>query len=619
MINMGKEKARQYQWDAFNKTANHIRSSADPALIVVATGGGKSCIAAMLAKRCDDVGMKMLLLARQGELVEQDSDWMWRLMAKNSIFSASLNKKSKTFGIICGTEGTVVNALHYSPDNEIDLSDFVADIIVCDEAHQVPIEDLENDEPKTKYGKIITEFYNRNPKLRVIGLTGSPFRGVEPIVGKFWKKEIINISERFLTDNGYLKPVIFGFGHDDVEYDLSSLKHSSNEGIRDYSAKELQEMESLILSSETTTHKIMREVESVMSERGGVALVTCAGRKHCEEAAKNLNKKDYGIITTDTTDREREQILKKAKNEEIKYLFQIGCLTTGIDIPAINTIVILRNIGSLTLLVQLIGRGLRPHITDDEQRKEFFGSEEHEVQKRLDIIAVSASPDCLVLDYSGTMHEMGELYQNPILEQAELQRARQNKDLITCPSCGTENSPYARRCIGESLSSTDKRCEFFWQSRKCESCGTENDTAARECRSCNAQLIDPNAKLTNKHYTENDYINVLRMDMRLTSNGEGVLIEYYLENGDKATEVYWPHSKNKIAKKMWIVKFVYQHVNGRDWQKRVIEMKSAAQIVKMKAVFNTPSKITHRRNDKGKSIIHKKIFLSGREVIESES
>ncbi len=603
MINMGKEKARDYQWRAFNEIANHIRTSGDPAIATMATGAGKSCVIAMIAKRCDDVGMKMLMLARQGELVEQDSEWMWRIKAKNSIYSASLNKKSTTYGIICGTEGTVVGAL------DSDLKNYVPDIIVCDEAHQLPFEDFEKDEPETQYGKIITEFYKRNPKLRVIGLTGSPFRGVDPIIGRFWKKELIKVGEQYLTDNGYLKPTVFGFGHDDVQYDLAKFKHSAADGIRDYTSKELQEMERHILDSETTTQKIMREVESVMSDRGGVALITCAGKKHCIEAAKNLDPSEYGIITADTKSKDREDILAKAKREEIQYLFQIGCLTTGIDIPAINTIVILRNIGSLTLLVQLIGRGLRPHITNENQRSEFFTSEEDEVQKRLNIMSVSASPNCLILDYSGTMHEMGELYHNPILEKAELQRSRGTGELIQCPKCYTENSKYARRCVGTSTTSPDGRCEWFWQSKECPSCGCENDTTARDCRNCGEQLRDPNEKLTGKHYTDDDYVKVNKMHMTMTKNQQGIVVTYDLENGERATEFFYPFSQDLQAKNAWRNRFVFKHAMDKS---KALKMRSVTEIIKMKAIFNAPIYITHRVNSKGKSIVHRKKFRSGR-------
>jgi DNA repair protein RadD len=354
-------------------------------------------------------------------------------------------------------------------------------------------------------------------------------------------------------------------------------------------------MEKKILNSHTTTQKIMIEVQELTKDRNGV-LITCAGKKHCEEAAHVLPEGTYGIVTDQTAKNKRAQILKDAKEGRLKYVLQIGCLTTGVNIPRWDTIVILRKIGSLTLLTQLIGRGLR------------LPEQGHDYQKE----------NCLILDYSSTMQELGQLYHSPILEKAELQRARQSGDLITCPRCSTENSKYARRCVGESSEAVDGRCDFFWISKTCLACGTLNDTAARECRKCDAQLIDPNENLSGKHYTDDDLQNVVKMDVYLTKNQQGVLVRYLLESGEKPIEVFWPDPKNQIARKIWKMKFVFKHVRDNAWRSKVLRMVTATSIVNNKAVFDVPTQITWRKNTKGKDIIHRKIFRSGREEIDED-
>jgi superfamily II DNA or RNA helicase len=611
MIETGKITPRDYQWSAYNQIANHIRNYTGPAIVEAATGAGKSLIIAMIAKRCQDAGLPMLMIARQGELVRQNANEMWEISVKNSVFSASLNSKSTTFPIIAGSEGTICRAL----DNE--LRDIRPAIIAIDEAHQLPWEDCLKEDPETQYGKIIKEMISRNPSVRIIGLTGSPFRGVETIMGDFWKKKLLSVDTAYLTNRGYLKPIVFGFGHDDAQYDLSEFKTDGGEGMRDFTSKELQAMQRKILKEGTTTNKIMLEVQNVMAERGGVSIITCAGRRHCEEAARFLQDGTYGIITDSTSTKKRVEMLDAARDEKIQYLLQVGCLTTGLNVPSVNTIVILRNIGSLTLLVQLIGRGLRPYFKDTELGAQYYATEPQEDEKRKQLLSVSSAPDCLVLDYSGTLHELGELYQNPILEAAELQKARINNDYITCPDCGTKNSQYARRCIGDSASATDGRCEYFWQSIQCPSCETHNDIAARECRTCDMQLIDPNKNLSGTHYTEGDYKPVLKFSMRLTKNQEGVIIDYVLPDNEKAMEIYYPQSDSKIAKRMWNQKFVKAHIKGAGWQQDARRM-TATQVVKLAARFDVPTHITHRINDKGKSIIHKKLFRSGREDVANK-
>ncbi len=609
-LETGRIKPRDYQWQAYNETSEHIRHYNGPAFVEASVGAGKTVMIGMIAKRCQDAGMTALILARQGELIDQTSTTLWDMGIKNSIFSASLNKKSTTFPIVCGTEGTVCRAL----DNE--LRDFSPSIVLIDENHTVNWEDVLKDAPETQYGVILQALTRRNTKIRIIGYSGSPFRGVESIVGDFWKKRLTDIGTEYLVKRGYLTPVVFGFGHDDTQYDLSGWKSTGDEGAKDFTSKELQEMQRKILKEGTTTQKIIVEVQRLTETRGGV-LITCAGKRHCEEAAKYLPEGSYAIVTEAISTKKRKEILDDARSEKIKYIFQVGCLTTGVDVPAWDTIVILRNIGSLTLLVQLIGRGLRPYFKDTETGAEYYATEPEQDERRKQLLSISSAPDCLVLDYSGTLHELGELYQNPILEAAELQKARIDNDYITCPDCGTKNSQYARRCIGDSASATDGRCEYFWQSIQCPSCETHNDIAARECRTCDMQLIDPNKNLSGTHYTEGDYKLVLKFSMRLTKNQEGVIIDYLLPDNEKAMEVYYPQSDSKIAKRMWNQKFVKAHIKGAAWQTKARYM-VATNIIKMAAMFDVPTHITHRINDKGKSIIHKKLFRSGREDVANK-
>ena len=129
------------------------------------------------------------------------------------------------------------------------------------------------------------------------------------------------------------------------------------------------------------------------------------------------------------------EIIEGAKSGDIKYVIQIGCLTTGVNVPLWDTSVILRKIGILTLLTQLIGRVLRtlkPH------------QEDAGIVKR----------DALVLDYTDTIEAMGNIYDDPIVQQAMEQKgSAQEGEKQECPICSTMNSEFAVRCVGQSQSS----------------------------------------------------------------------------------------------------------------------------------------------------------------------
>src|SRR5690606_17103733 len=74
----------EFQWEIFEKTINHIRTTAEPGYIYASVSAGKTICQAMLAKHgqmaaelANKQQLKMLFLARTGELVEQNAEEMW--------------------------------------------------------------------------------------------------------------------------------------------------------------------------------------------------------------------------------------------------------------------------------------------------------------------------------------------------------------------------------------------------------------------------------------------------------------------------------------------------------------------------------------------------------------
>jgi DNA repair protein RadD len=547
-IHTGEIEPRPYQWLVYEKTAEVIRKfgkQPKPSYVTASVGAGKTIMIAMIARRFQDMGWEGLVIARQGEIIEQDAEELWNLSVKNSLFSASLGRKAYAYPLIAGTEGTIINGLFdkTADDGTVTkslLSDFTPRYILVDECHQVNWQDIISEHPETQYGVIMNEL-NRRCKAKygheviVIGYTGSPFRGVESIKGAYWKHEIVNISTKYLVDLGFLVPTIFG-GQDieDLQYDLHDFASSDVDGVQDFTDSQLKEMQEEILKQGTLTQKIMLKVMELTRDRLGV-LITCAGKKHCKEAAKYLPEGSYSIVTEDMGQKARRKALKDAATGRKKYTLQIGCLTTGVNIPYWDTSVILRKIMSLTLLTQLLGRPMR--LLKPDQIAAGLVKENH-----------------LCLDFTGTMFELGGLYEDPILEEAEAQRAKRSGEQVPCPKCQTMNSPYARRCIGKDSTSPDGRCEEFFSFIRCgfdkhgirifdDGCGTKNDPTARYCRQCDHVLRDPNAALNERAYTDKEWTDVQDFKVELTKDAEGVLYRYLVVKADGkigwANEVNW--------------------------------------------------------------------------------
>lgn len=587
-----------------------------PIVCNASVSSGKSIMIAALAMAVRKAAINserprsvfVLVIQRQGELCMQNSEAAWAFndeskLLNNSLFSASCGKvKSTHFQVVYGTEGTLSRALGFcvkaaegeedaprkcqyrfspytaeelakTPEQRALLKKFHPDLIMWDEGHQIPY-----DNPDSMAVKILNHFYDCKPAMRLACFSGSCFRGTESIVGNtpqhLWKKfasiapDDIDypeggvgdgiITTEFMIEQGWVVPPTFGYPDDmDKQYDFSHLNPNGWE----YDEAEMD----AVVSDHQKLLAVCQDVIEKSASRKGV-LIFAATQRHARQIAAamkdlGVDPDTIGVITEKTKDKDRRRILDEAKTGKVKYTINVAVLTTGVNVPWWDTLVFMRPIGSLVLLIQAIGRVLRLLILDGEvpmfERSNLFGLT---AADRLELIAASSKPDALVLDYADVMNTLGHLYDNQILEQAELEKAKkENKDLIICPECdkagrGTMNSPSARRCIYRDPKGV--RCEYFYHFRLCPSCDTKNDQVARECRSCKRMLIDPNAALNNKSYSDGESIPVRSMKAGHGSGGK-LWFRYELSTGDTPMEIFYPHAgENKKVNNIIWGKFV---------------------------------------------------------------
>lgn len=582
-----------------------------PIVCNASVSSGKSIMIAALAMAVRKAAVNaakprsvfVLVIQRQGELCDQNSKAAWDFndeskLLNNSLFSASCGKvKSTHFQVVYATEGTLSRALGFgvkvkegeepqppkpqyrfspytaeellkTPEQRSLMKKFHPDLIMWDEGHQIPY-----DNPDSMAVKILSHFYDCKPAMRLACFSGSCFRGAESIVGDtpqhLWRKfaRITPddpdypeggvgdgvITTGFMIEQGWVVPPTFGYPDDaEKQYDFSHLHPSGWE----YDEAELD----AVVSDHEKLLAVCSDMIEKAAGRKGV-LIFAATQRHARQIAAamkalGVDGDTIGVITDKTKDKDRRRVLEQAKTGAIKYTINVAVLTTGVNVPYWDTLVFMRPIGSLVLLIQAIGRVLRLLILDGEvpmfERSNLFGLS---ASDRLELIAASSKPDALVLDYADVMNTLGHLYENQILEQAELDKAKKEyKDLIECPKCSAENSPTARRCIARD--DRGDRCDHFWHFRLCPGCMTQNDQVARECRSCKRMLIDPNAALNNKHYVDGESIPVRSMKAGSGSGGK-LWFRYELSTGETPMEVFYPHAgENKKVNNIIWGKFV---------------------------------------------------------------
>lgn len=494
---------RTYQQGAHDAVIDHWKRSTLSVVVEAATGAGKSVIVAMLAKTLHDLsgGKRVLCLAPSAILTEQNHEKYLAIGEKASIYSASISK-SLRHQVIFATPLTFKKVARR-------LGSEFAGVIV-DECHGI------TDSIK----QIIDDMRQSSPNLRVCGLSATPYRlqtgfifGVDPD-GKalpeniarepYFHQCVYSIGARMLLDMGFLTPLRAG-DINATKYDTGGLKVQSN---GQYSAATVK---AAFEGWGRRTAAIVADVVAQTQDATGVMLFA-ATRQHAREIMASLHPDNSALIDGETPKAEREKIVKAFKARKFLYLVSVGTLTTGFDAPNVSHIAILRATESVSLLQQIMGRGMRLY----EGKKE-----------------------CVVFDYAGNFEKHcpdGDLYAPQI--KAAYQSSGSEPIEAVCESCNRvnvfsgrpndagflidaygyfcdltgerittqnhkgENVPmpahYGRRCQHSHLR-TGERCDYYWSCKVCPVCDHANDISARFCSSCKTELINPNDKLIEMH------------------------------------------------------------------------------------------------------------------------
>lgn len=488
-------KLRDYQQESVDLTIDYIKRSYDSCLLELATGAGKSLIVADIAKIVKELsGKKVLCLAPSKELIEQNREKYLQLGEPASMFSAATGSKCLAHDVIFGSPVTVINSIEK-------FGDRIAAVII-DEAHGIT--------PTIK--NIVYLLKERNPMLRVIGLTATPYRMNTGYIYRidehgapvpedetkdpFFYKLLYRVPAQFLIDEGYLTPPLA-----DIKdgYETSTLEMKNGKYTADSVAQVFE-------GKGRKTYDIVKQVVDLSVNRMGV-MFFASTIQHAQEIMESLSPQDSRLVTGETNKKERELIIEQFKARTFKYLVNVSVLTTGFDAPHVDVIAVLRATESASLFQQIIGRGLRLH-----DKKE----------------------NCLILDYAENIerHELENGLFNPKIS-VNISSGEKFHIEAQCPVCSTVNTfsgrpnkenfevdgngyfldlagdpvmeneqplpaHFGRRCNGsELINGTHEQCNYRWSHKACpnEECNAENDIAARYCKECKEELVDPNEKL----------------------------------------------------------------------------------------------------------------------------
>ena len=222
------------------------------------------------------------------------------------------------------------------------LHKYPHDLIIIDEAHHAQAESYK------RFIRLKTDYYHEKCQ-RFLGVTATPDRADGQLLNDILYKCSYRIKIQDLIEREYLSD-IEGFSVK-TNIDLSGIHdHNSDFSIIDLYKK---------LCVDSRNQMIVDLCKKEMI--GKKNLIFCINIQHSKEINKMLN--DQGLsskhIDGKMNDIERHSILKSFRNGEISFLTNCQLLTEGFDEPSIDGIILARPTKSISLFIQMIGRGLR--------------------------------------------------------------------------------------------------------------------------------------------------------------------------------------------------------------------------------------------------------------------
>lgn len=316
---------RPYQTDLIDRTYGAFEAHRR-VMLQAPTGAGKTVLFADIIQREYRRGQRVLLLVHRKELLTQACGKLFRLGVPYGLIAAGYVPSPSQQVQIASVQTAVRRKLPYH-----------FDLIITDEAHHALADSYRT-------------IYNQYPDARLLGVTATPIRTNGQGFHDLFDHLVHGPSVKSLIDDGYLvQPKVFAAP---LREDLTKVKVTGG----DYNEKALAEMLD-------KGHIIGGIVDSWRKRAEGMKTVVFAiNVEHSRHIVDQYKANGIPAAHVDgtTPSHERDQILGDFARGRYLILSNVGIVTEGFDVPAIECVQLVRPTKSLALYLQMVGRGLRP-------------------------------------------------------------------------------------------------------------------------------------------------------------------------------------------------------------------------------------------------------------------
>lgn len=320
---------REHQVTALAALKQAREERVQKGLVVLATGMGKTYLAAFDAAQID--AKKVLFVAHREEILLQAEASFLKIHPSKKVGRYSGRQKDEEYDFLFASIQTIGQSSHLA---KFPVTAF--DYIVVDEFHHAAA---------GGYQRLLQHFM---PSF-LLGLTATPNRTDGSDILKLCDNNLIYQQDLFdgVKAEALCPFTYFGIFDKEVDYEHLPWRNGKFDPEK--------------LSNKLATKGRAKHVLSEWKVKSqDVSLAFCVSRKHADYMADYFNQQGITAASVHSdSSLTRSEALEKLNNGEIKILFSVDLFNEGVDLPKIDTVLMLRPTESKILFLQQMGRGLR--------------------------------------------------------------------------------------------------------------------------------------------------------------------------------------------------------------------------------------------------------------------
>ncbi len=298
-------------------------------LVVLATGLGKTWLAAFDSQQA--LARRILFVAHREEILTQAATTFLRIRPQARIGFYTGKQRDSEVDILCASIQTIARSSHL---NQFSENHF--DYIVVDEFHHAAA---------PMYRRLLAHF---EPRF-LLGLTATPDRTDQSDILALCDDNLVFERNLFAGINGkFLAPFhYFGILDESVDYREIPWRNGQFD----------PETLSNKLATLARARHALREWRDKAQKR---TLVFCVSRRHADFMAEQFIAEGISAAAVYSGSQiSRGKALQQLAEGSLQVIFSVDLFNEGVDLPSIDTVMMLRPTESKILFLQQLGRGLR--------------------------------------------------------------------------------------------------------------------------------------------------------------------------------------------------------------------------------------------------------------------